>query len=189
MNTGRTLTAIVSFAFISSLFVFIDSSAQTSRRVRPAAQRSQSLRLQKLPHRKPKNILFILTDDQRYDALGFLHKQSFFKTPSLDALASGGVYLPNAFVTTALCAPSRASILTGMYAHRHRVVDNDSAVPRGLIYFPQYLQRAGYETAFIGSPASITGSASSDKARTCQVRTGSTLTASLFRNRITLRTS
>jgi N-acetylglucosamine-6-sulfatase len=150
MNTGRTLTAIVSFAFISSLFVFIDSSAQTSRRVRPAAQRSQSLRLQKLPHRKPKNILFILTDDQRYDALGFLHKQSFFKTPSLDALASGGVYLPNAFVTTALCAPSRASILTGMYAHRHRVVDNDSAVPRGLIYFPQYLQRAGYETAFIG---------------------------------------
>ena len=133
---GRTLTLIISLACISSIFVF-DSSAQT-------------LKLQKLANRKPKNILFILTDDQRYDALGFLRRQSFLKTPNLDALASGGVYLPNAFVTTALCSPSRASILTGMYAHRHRVVDNDSPLPENLIYFPQYLQRAGYETAFIG---------------------------------------
>jgi N-acetylglucosamine-6-sulfatase len=139
---------------MSSAFLFIDSSAQisqrSSRRVRTATRGAQSLRLQKLPNRKPKNILFILTDDQRYDALGFLQSQTFFKTPNLDKLARGGVYLPNAFVTTALCAPSRASILTGMYAHRHHVVDNDSPVQSGLIYFPQYLQRAGYETAFIG---------------------------------------
>jgi N-acetylglucosamine-6-sulfatase len=107
-------------------------------------------RLARLPNRKPRNILFILTDDQRYDALGFLRGQSFLQTPSLDALARGGVYLPNAFVTTALCSPSRASILTGMYAHRHRVVDNDSPLPGNLIYFSQYLQTAGYETAFIG---------------------------------------
>jgi N-acetylglucosamine-6-sulfatase len=111
---------------------------------------SRVARLTRLSNRKPRNILFILTDDQRYDAFGFLREQSFLKTPNLDALASGGVYLPNAFVTTALCSPSRASILTGMYAHRHRVVDNDSPVPGGLVYFPQYLQRAGYETAFIG---------------------------------------
>ncbi len=140
----------LSLLLISSVVVFFDISAQTLRKPTPAARGAQSLKLQKLANRKPRNILFILTDDQRYDALGFLQGQSFLKTPNLDALAKNGVYLPNAFVTTALCAPSRASILTGMYAHRHRVVDNDSPVPPGLIYFPQYLQRAGYETAFIG---------------------------------------
>src|SRR5919109_4359064 len=134
---SRILMLVMSLA-LSSSFLFIVVYGQ------------RSLRLQKLPNCKPKNILFILTDDQRYDALGFLRRQSFFKTPNLDALASGGVYLPNAFVTTALCSPSRASILTGMYAHRHRVVDNDSPVPPGLVFFPQYLQRAGYETAFVG---------------------------------------
>jgi N-acetylglucosamine-6-sulfatase len=106
--------------------------------------------LPKLPDHKPRNVLFILTDDQRFDAFGFLHGQSFLETPNLDALARNGVYLPNAFVTTALCSPSRASILTGMYAHRHRVVDNDSALPDNLTFFSQYLQRNGYETAFIG---------------------------------------
>lgn len=139
------------FAFILAISWTIDVFQITGQ-----AQRRQSIapnrvsQLAQLPTRKPRNILFILTDDQRYDAFGFLHGQSFLETPNLDALARSGVYLPNAFVTTALCSPSRASILTGMYAHRHRVVDNDSPVPPGLIYFPQYLQRAGYETAFIG---------------------------------------
>jgi N-acetylglucosamine-6-sulfatase len=68
----------------------------------------------------------------------------------MDAIARAGAYLPNAFVTTALCSPSRASILTGQYAHRHKVVDNDSPIPARLIFFPQYLQKAGYETALIG---------------------------------------
>ncbi len=99
---------------------------------------------------KPRNIVFILTDDHRYDALGFLHKQTFIHTPNLDKLARGGVYLPNAFVTTALCSPSRASILTGLYAHKHRVVDNNNPVSEGLVFFPQYLQQAGYQTAFVG---------------------------------------
>ena len=96
------------------------------------------------------NIIFILLDDQRYDAMGFLHGQSFLETPNMDAIARNGAYLPNAYVTTALCSPSRASILTGQYAHRHRVVDNDSPLPNGLTFFPQLLQRGGYETAFIG---------------------------------------
>ena len=99
---------------------------------------------------KRYNIIFILLDDQRYDALGFLKSQPFISTPNMDAIAANGAYLPNAYVTTALCSPSRASILTGQYAHRHRVVDNDSPVPPGLTFFPQYLQKAGYETAFIG---------------------------------------
>jgi N-acetylglucosamine-6-sulfatase len=96
------------------------------------------------------NIIFILLDDQRYDAIGFLQGQAFLQTPNMDAIARSGAYLPNAYVTTALCSPSRASILTGQYAHRHRVVDNDSPLPAGLTFFPQYLQKAGYETAFVG---------------------------------------
>ena len=99
---------------------------------------------------KPRNLVFILTDDHRYDALGFLKRQSFVQTPHLDELARGGVYLPNAFVTTALCSPSRASILTGRYAHGHRVVDNNNPVPADLVFYPQYLQKAGYATAMIG---------------------------------------
>ena len=95
------------------------------------------------------NILVVLTDDQRYDAMGFLG-HPFLKTPHLDRLAREGAHLKNAFVTTSLCSPSRASILTGLYAHNHRVVDNYNPVPQGLRFFPEYLQEAGYETAFIG---------------------------------------
>jgi N-acetylglucosamine-6-sulfatase len=98
---------------------------------------------------RPLNIIFILTDDHRYDAMGFMG-HPFVETPNLDALAHNGVQFRNAFVTTSLCSPSRASILTGLYAHRHRVVDNTHPVPSGMVFFPQYLQGAGYETAFIG---------------------------------------
>ena len=109
-----------------------------------------NLKLPKIPNQKQYNIIYILLDDQRFDAMGFLKGQSFLETPNMDSIARNGVYLPNAFVTTALCSPSRASILTGQYAHRHRVVDNDSPLPKGLTFFPQYLQKTGYETAFIG---------------------------------------
>jgi N-acetylglucosamine-6-sulfatase len=68
----------------------------------------------------------------------------------LDTLARDGVHLKNAFVSTALCSPSRASILTGLYAHRHKIVDNNTAIPQGTRFFPQLLQQAGYKTGFIG---------------------------------------
>jgi N-acetylglucosamine-6-sulfatase len=111
---------------------------------------TQSLRLRRLPKVKPKNILFVLTDDHRYDAMGFMKPQSFGETPTLDRLAREGAHFRNAFVTTALCSPSRASILTGLYAHQHKVVDNNHPIPPGLIFYPRYLQAAGYDTAFIG---------------------------------------
>lgn len=101
------------------------------------------------PAKPPRNIVFILADDHRYDAMGFVG-HPFLETPHLDSLAREGAYLPNAFVTTALCSPSRASILTGQYAHRHGVVDNAHPVREDLVFFPQLLQRAGYRTAFIG---------------------------------------
>jgi len=95
------------------------------------------------------NILVILTDDHRYDALGFLG-HPFLETPNMDRLAAEGVHFENAYVTTSLCSPSRASILTGLYTHNHRVVDNYNPVSKLLTFFPELLQKAGYQTAFIG---------------------------------------
>jgi len=102
------------------------------------------------PAGKPRNIVFILSDDHRYDALGFMHPQPWLRTPNLDKLASEGAHLKNAFVTTALCSPSRASILTGLYAHRHKIVDNNTPTPPGTHIFPELLQPAGYKTGFFG---------------------------------------
>ncbi|MGV2337550.1 MAG UNVERIFIED_CONTAM: sulfatase-like hydrolase/transferase [Planctomycetaceae bacterium] len=65
------------------------------------------------------NILFLLTDDQRWDAVGVAGHPSL-KTPHIDRLANEGVHFRNAFCTTSLCSPSRASILSGLYAARSR---------------------------------------------------------------------
>ena len=98
----------------------------------------------------PKNIIFILTDDHRYDFMGFTGKVPWLETPNLDRLAQEGAYFPNTYVTTSLCSPSRASILTGLYSHSHRVVDNAAPDPGDLTFFPEYLQNAGYQTGFFG---------------------------------------
>jgi N-acetylglucosamine-6-sulfatase len=62
------------------------------------------------------NIVFVLTDDQRFDALG-IAGHPFFKSPNMDRIGREGAMLRNCFVTTPLCSPSRASFLTGQYAH------------------------------------------------------------------------
>jgi arylsulfatase A-like enzyme len=100
--------------------------------------------------KKPRNVIFILSDDHRYDFMGFLNKPKFLETPNMDRLAREGAYIKNATVSTSLCSPSRASILTGQYAHRHGVVDNNTRVPEGTRFFPQDLQKAGWQTAFMG---------------------------------------
>ena len=102
------------------------------------------------PKATPKNIIYILADDHRYDFMGFTGKVPGLLTPNLDRLAREGAHVQNAFVTTALCSPSRASILTGQYAHTHTIVDNQAAMPKGLTFFPQLLKKAGYKTAFLG---------------------------------------
>ena len=99
--------------------------------------------------RRP-NIIFILTDDQRYDAMSCAG-HPWLKTPNMDRLAEEGVLFNNAFVTTSLCSPSRASFLTGCYAHTHEVFMNNGRDPNPSIpTFPQLLRKAGYQTAFIG---------------------------------------
>ncbi len=98
--------------------------------------------------RKP-NVLFILSDDLRPAALGCYGSKNV-KTPHLDALARDGVRFANAFCTTSLCSPSRASILTGLYASRHGVRDNFTELPAALPHWPGRLRESGYATAYIG---------------------------------------
>ena len=95
------------------------------------------------------NVVFILTDDQRWDQLS-CEGHPFLKTPHLDRLAAEGARFANMFVTTSLCSPSRASFLSGLYAHTHGVVNNFTDYPAELPSFPRSLQTAGYETAYIG---------------------------------------
>jgi arylsulfatase A-like enzyme len=97
---------------------------------------------------KPTNMIFVLVDDLRYDAMGFLTPG--LQTPNIDALAKNGVYFPNAVVTSSLCSPSRATILTGQTARNHGVIDNNNSSEEGLTFFPKYLQQAGYQTGFFG---------------------------------------
>lgn len=94
------------------------------------------------------NIIFILVDDQRYDALGRLNPT--LDTPNMDRMAKDGVFFANAFVTTSLCSPSRATILTGQATRDHLIGGNDEPEPAGTEFYPQRLQEAGYETALIG---------------------------------------
>lgn len=108
-----------------------------------------NLELPRAAGARPRNVIFILVDDMRHDVMGFAG-HPFVQTPHIDRLAGEGTHFRNAFVTTSLCSPSRASILTGQYMHKHHVVDNNNPVPPGTVFFSQYLQQAGYATAFIG---------------------------------------
>lgn len=143
--THQQLTTMVKR--ISQFFIIVLCIAQSPGAF---AQVSKPVTIAKIAGVKPRNVIFILSDDHRYDFMGFTGKVPGLETPNLDRLAHEGAHLENAFVTTSLCSPSRASILTGQYAHTHTVVDNKAPAPDNLIYFPQYLQKAGYQTAFIG---------------------------------------
>jgi N-acetylglucosamine-6-sulfatase len=101
------------------------------------------------PAARRPNVLFILTDDLRWDCIG-LAAGSKVATPNIDRIGREGVHFRNAFCTTSLCSPSRASILSGLYAHAHGVSDNFTEYPAGLASWPRALQRAGWETAYVG---------------------------------------
>ncbi|WP_323666901.1 sulfatase [Pectobacterium punjabense] len=112
-----------------------------------AAAASPSATVQSADGKQP-NVVYIILDDQRYDAFGFLN--SAIHTPNMDSIAKEGTYFKNAFVTTSLCSPSRASILTGMYVHNHGVSDNNPSDLSHLNYFPELLRDNGYQTGFFG---------------------------------------
>ncbi len=133
---AKTLLCI----FTSGLFLSCTKKATTD----------EEIKFKNIEDVKPRNVIFILSDDHRYDFMGFMGKVPDLKTPNMDRLALEGAHCHNAFVSTALCSPSRASILTGQYAHTHTIVDNQAPMPAQLKFFPQYLQRNGYTTAFVG---------------------------------------
>ena len=104
------------------------------------------------PRRRP-NVLFMLTDDQRWDAMSCVPDRFFpaLRTPNMDRLASEGVRFANAFCTWSLCSPSRASFLSGVYPHVHGVRDNFTDYPSArLPSYHSHLKQAGYRTAYVG---------------------------------------
>ncbi len=106
--------------------------------------------------RRP-NIVFILTDDQRWDMMGLVQREQgerarfpWLKTPHLDRLAEEGVRFRNAFVVNSLCSPSRATFLTGMYGHANGIVNNHTPLSGDRPNWALELRKAGYATAYFG---------------------------------------
>ncbi|HIE68708.1 MAG TPA: hypothetical protein EYP98_00315 [Planctomycetes bacterium] len=100
---------------------------------------------------KRPNLLLVVTDDQRFDQMGCAG-HDVLQTPMMDELAARGVRFRNAFVTTAICAASRASIMTGRREGSHGYTFGKQPMGRDLgdaTYFTQ-LKRAGYQTGFVG---------------------------------------
>ncbi|MCX5639175.1 MAG: sulfatase [Planctomycetota bacterium] len=94
-------------------------------------------------------MIFIMTDDHASHAIS-CYGSKINKTPNLDRLAREGMRFNNCFCTNAICAPSRAVILTGKYSHLNGVIDNAVKFDGSQQTFPKLLQKAGYRTAIIG---------------------------------------
>ncbi len=101
------------------------------------------------------NILLVMTDDQQHDQMSCAG-HPLLQTPNMDRLASEGVRFGNAYCTNSICAPSRASVLTGCYSHVHGIRGNSEkadaveSLDPSLPTFPQLLQQAGYRTGLVG---------------------------------------
>jgi alpha-L-rhamnosidase len=97
------------------------------------------------------NIIFILTDDQRWDALGYAGNK-IIHTPEMDKLAKDGVHFRNGLVSTPICSASRASIFTGLYERTHRYTFQTRDMPEEYMNesYPKLLNEAGYFTGFFG---------------------------------------
>lgn len=103
------------------------------------------------PKKKNKrpNIVFIMSDDHAYQAIS-AYDNKLIATPNIDRIAKRGMLFTNASVTNSICAPSRATILTGKHSHKNGKVDNVSPFDTTNVTFPQLLQQAGYQTAMFG---------------------------------------
>ncbi len=95
------------------------------------------------------NILFIMTDDHGYQAVG-AYGSKVNQTPNIDRIANEGIRFDRCYVTNSLCGPSRACILTGLYGHKNGFVDNQSKFDGNQVTLPKLLKAAGYQTAIVG---------------------------------------
>ncbi|TBW28284.1 sulfatase [Gramella sp. KN1008] len=95
------------------------------------------------------NIVFMMADDHAYQAIS-AYSDKLIKTPNIDRIADEGILFTNASVTNSICAPSRATILTGKHTHINGKIDNIHPFDTTNVTFPQLLQKAGYQTAMFG---------------------------------------
>ncbi|MHA7130180.1 sulfatase family protein [Algoriphagus namhaensis] len=95
------------------------------------------------------NIIFIMSDDHAYQAIS-AYDRKLIETPNIDRIAAMGMLFTNASVTNSICAPSRATILTGMHSHLNGKIDNYFPFDTTNVTFPQLFQEAGYQTAMFG---------------------------------------
>ena len=95
------------------------------------------------------NILFIMSDDHAEQAISAYGSQ-LIQTPNIDRIAKEGMLFNNSFVTNSICAPSRATMLTGKFSHLNGLRDNRDQFDGSQVTFPKLLQKAGYQTAVIG---------------------------------------
>ena len=100
------------------------------------------------PDARP-NILLVFTDDHAAHAVS-AYGSVINETPNIDRLAAEGILFENAFVTNSICAPSRATILTGQFGHLNGVPTNRDTLHQATVTFPRLLQEAGYNTAIVG---------------------------------------
>ena len=98
---------------------------------------------------KQPNIIFIMSDDHAYQAIS-AYDTRLIQTPNIDRIAKMGMLFTNACVTNSICAPSRATILTGKHSHLNGKIDNHFPFDTTNITFPQLLQNSGYQTAMFG---------------------------------------
>ncbi|WP_339702773.1 sulfatase [Algoriphagus aquimarinus] len=101
------------------------------------------------PDGKRPNIIFIMSDDHAYQAIS-AYDNKLIETPNIDRIAKMGMLFTNASVTNSICAPSRATILTGKHSHLNGKIDNHFPFDTTNVTFPQILQKAGYQTAMFG---------------------------------------
>ncbi|MEC7487580.1 MAG: sulfatase-like hydrolase/transferase, partial [Verrucomicrobiota bacterium] len=108
------------------------------------------------------NIILIVTDDQRWDATGFMQERmpslgriARFpwmrgSTPNLDRLSEEGIHFDNSYGVYSLCSPARATMLTGQYPHKHGITNNQTDFPSDVVTYATELQAAGYTTGYFG---------------------------------------
>ncbi len=128
------------------------AGSAVSLRFASAAERRPSREGKK----RPPNFVVFMTDDQRQDAMSVAGNR-ILRTPNMDRIALEGVRFGESFVTNALCGPSRASFLTGLYSHAHGYISNADPPAfehqKGIKHRTTYvdrLQEAGYRTAIVG---------------------------------------
>lgn len=136
MKSSSDIIKLMIFLFIA--YIQVNAIGQTP-------QSTEKERIQK------PNIIFILTDDQRWSALGYAGNKDI-RTPEMDKLAQQGVYFSKAIVSTPICSASRASIFTSVHERTHRYTFQTGAIRSEFMEtaYPKLLKEAGYYTGFYG---------------------------------------